>query len=103
MFELGHAQVGHGDEVLCFAETSGGGVRLLEQAVRCFDVGIAAPVKHAAYEATEVRLQGDSQPLEGFQAAAARPTQPLLHRLLRDVLAVARPRLLIKGNRIDST
>ena len=72
MFELGHAQVGYGDEVLDVAEALGGGLRLLEQALHRFDVGVAASVEHAAHDATEVLLQGEGQPLEGLQAAAAR-------------------------------
>ena len=90
MLELGHAQVGHGDEVLDVAEASGGGLRLLEQAVHRFDVGVAASVEHAAHDATEVRLQSEGQPLEGLQAAAARPAQPFAHGPLRDLLTVAR-------------
>ena len=90
MLELGHAQVGHGDEVLDVAEASGGGLRLLEQAVHRFNVGVAASVEHAAHDAAEVLLQGEGQPLEGLQAAAARPAQPFAHCPLRDLLAVAR-------------
>ena len=90
MLKLGHAQVGHGDEVLDVAEASGGGLRLLEQAVHRFDVGVAASVEHAAHDAAEVLLQGEGQPLEGLQAAAARPAQPFAHGPLRDLFAVAR-------------
>ncbi len=90
MLELGHAQVGHGDEVLDVAEASGGGLRLLKQAVHRFDVGVAASVEHAAHDATEVFFQREGQPFEGLQAAAARPAQPFAHGPLRDLLAIAR-------------
>ena len=95
MFKLGHAQVGHGDEVLDVAETSGGGLRLLEQSVHGFDVGVAAPVEHSAHDASEVLMQGDGQPLEGLQATATGPAEPFLHRAVCNLFAVARSCLLI--------
>ena len=54
MLELGHSQVGDRDEVFRVTETSGGSFRLLQQAVHRLDVGVAAPVEHAAHDAAEV-------------------------------------------------
>lgn len=78
MREFGHPQLRHGDEVLDVAEASGCGLRLLEQAVHWFDVGVAASAEHAAHDATEVLFQFNSQPLEGLHT-------------LRDLLPFDRP------------
>ena len=95
MLELGHAQVGDGDEVVEVAEASGGGLRLLEPPVHRLDVGVAAPVEHAADHAAQVRLDRGAKPLEGFQARASGPADPLHQGASRDLFAVARRRLAV--------
>jgi len=69
MLELGHAQAGHGDEILDVAEAPSGSLCLLEQPVHRFDVGVVASVEHAAHGATEMLLQSGGQPLEGLDMA----------------------------------
>lgn len=89
MLELGHTQVSDCDEVLDVSESSGGPLGLLEQAVHRFDIGVAAPVEHAAHHTAEVHFQGARQTLEGLQARAPCPIHPLVQRCQGDVLAIA--------------
>ena len=64
MLELGHPQVGDGDEVLHGAEASGCCFGLLQQPVHRLDVSIAVPIEHAAQHAIEAISQGLGQALE---------------------------------------
>lgn len=94
-FELRDAQIGQSDEVLDVAQGSGGGLRLLEQAVHRLEVGAASSVERATHAANEVPFQGERQPLEGLQVATARLAQAFAHGCLHNLLAIARPSLLI--------
>ena len=76
MLKRGHAQVGDRDEVLGIPKAPSGGFSLLRQAVHRLDVGVAAPVKHAAHHPTEVFFQRRRQALEWFQPRAPRPAHP---------------------------
>lgn len=76
VLELGHPQVGDGDEVLGRPKAPSGGLGLLQQAIHCLDEGIAAAVEHAPHHAVEALDQGQGQAFERFQPAAPRPGQP---------------------------
>ena len=49
VLELGHAQVGDGDEVLARPEAARGALGLLQQPVHRLDEGVAAVIDHAAH------------------------------------------------------
>lgn len=56
-----------------------------------FEVGVSTAIEHAAHDTPEVHLEGARQPLEGFQPAATRPTQPVVHGPLRDAYRTLAP------------
>jgi len=47
VIQSGHPQVGNRDGVANIAKASGRNLRLLQQAVHGFNIGVAAPIKHA--------------------------------------------------------
>ena len=69
MGQPGHAQVGHGDEVLDVAESPGSGFRLLQKTIHRFDVGVTTPIEHmprttpprCAFNVAARRLNGSSR------------------------------------------
>ena len=76
MLELGHAQVGDGDEVLARPEAARGALGLLQQPVHRLDEGVAAVIDHAAHHRVEPLLERGGQLLERLEPAAPRPAQP---------------------------
>ena len=76
MFELGHTQVGDGNEVGRCAEAASGPLGLLEQAVHGLDEGIRAVVDHAPDDGIGALANGLGQFLERLEPAAPGPTQP---------------------------
>ena len=58
MLELGHAQVGDGDEVRCGAKAPRGAFGLLQQSVHSLDECIGAVVCHAAHDGIDALGRG---------------------------------------------
>ena len=89
MFELGHPQVGDGDEVLRRAEPARRALGLLQQAIHGLHVGVAALVQHPVDDPFNMRLQGSRQLFERLQPRARGPGQPALEAVTRQRLVVA--------------
>ncbi len=76
VLELGHAQVGDGDEVLARPEAARGALGLLHLPVHGLDEGVGAVVDHAAHDRVEAVLDRGRQLLERLQPTAPGPTHP---------------------------
>lgn len=76
MLELGHAQVGDGDEVRCCAEPASGALGLLQQTVHRLDEGVGSVVDHSPYDGLGALGNRARQLLERLEPATPGPAQP---------------------------
>ena len=76
MLELGHAQVGDGDEVGRCAKAPCGALGLLQQAVHGLDEGVGSVVDHAPHDGLGALGDRAGQLLERLEPAARCPAQP---------------------------
>ena len=81
MLELGHAQVGDGDEVRCGAKAARGALGLLQQTVHRLDEGVGSVVDHSPNDGLGALGDCPSQLLERLESASPGPAQPGAHRL----------------------
>ena len=76
MVELGHAQVGDGDEARCCAEAACGALGLLQQTVHRLDEGVGPVVDHSPHDGLGALGNRASQLLERLEPAALGPAHP---------------------------
>ncbi len=80
MGEFPSDEVGHGDEVVDAAITTGAGTCLLKCSIHCFDTAVVFAGFEAVEYARKVLGKGPAEALEGFQSATTGPTQPALQQ-----------------------
>ena len=95
MLELGHAQVGDGDEVGCGSVAACSSFRLLQQSVHGLDEGVGSVVNHAAHHRIDVLDDRLGQLLKRLKSAASGPACPSAQADPRKLHVVARRSLRI--------
>ncbi len=71
VLELGHSQVGDGDEVGCGSEAASGALGLLQQAVHSCDEGVRSVIDHSPHDGLGALSNRLGQLLERLKPAAA--------------------------------